>query len=33
MSEAQACKLAGLVFGAWLGLILIDLARQILAGF
>lgn len=30
MSELQAWRLAGLIFGSWLGLILLDLAHQIL---
>ncbi len=29
MSEVQAWRLAGLIFGSWLGLILLDLAHQI----
>jgi hypothetical protein len=33
MSELQAWRLAGLIFGSWLGLILMDLARQIIATF
>ena len=31
MSEVQAWRLAGLIFGSWLGLILMDLAHQILS--
>jgi hypothetical protein len=31
MSELQAWRLAGLIFGSWLGLILLDLAHQILS--